>query len=262
MMNENFSIQRLQALLLRFWSEKRINIVVLAGIMLLVFVLFNISMPNIEMARALVKVAFISMFAKYALLIVLIFHFHLAFAKGSGSTKSRLMHLLPASATEKFVYLLLVGFILPLLFYIGLFQLVNFIFVIFKLSSLFSFHQLLFAEFTLIAKQAGFEALSVALKMFTFLVYYLTLQVLILGLILFKDYAVLKVFAFMYLLSSTFSFVALQLFNLIDWMQQYSIENPNGLVQLSWTLFVILLALLSAFFYVSYLKFKTKEINV
>jgi uncharacterized membrane protein len=125
----------------------------------------------------------------------------------------------------------------------------------------------LFAEFTLIAKQAGFGAFSVTVKLFTFLVYYFTLQVLIFGLIHFKDYAVLKVFAFIYLSSNIFSFVAFQLFNakiinqMMNLFQQQSVENPRGLVQLSWTLFVVLLALLSVLFQVSYLKFKTKEIK-
>jgi hypothetical protein len=267
-MKENFSIQRIQALLLRFWAEKKNYIFVLAGIMVLVFSAFNYSMPNIDMTRAYEKVAIMSMFVKYLLLIVLIFHLHLAFAKGSGSAKSRLMHLLPASAIEKFVYLLLVGFILPLISYIALFQLVNVIFVAINLSTLFPFHQLLFPEFTLIAKQAGFEALSVTIKLFTLLVYYFTLQLLILGLIVFKEYAVLKVFAFMYLSSNMFSFVATLFFNvkhttqLMNSLQQYSIENPNGLLQLSWILFVVLFTLLSTILFVSYLKFKTKEIKV
>ena len=266
-MEENFSIERLQALVLRFWIEQKINLMILAISMVLVFSLFNFLMPNIEIARALEKVAFMSMFAKYIFFIILIIHLHLAFAKGSGSVKSRQLHLLPASAVEKFVYLLLVGLILPLTFYIAVFECVNIVFALSDTYNLFSFQQFMFAKFTLITKEAGFESIIITLKQFTFLIYYLTLQLLILGLIIFKDYAILKVFAIVYLSVNVFSLVVIQLlnqtlpFDIMSSLQAFSINNPVKLIQLSWLLFVVIFILLSALFYVSYLKFKTKELK-
>jgi hypothetical protein len=267
-MEENFSIKRLQALLLRFWVEKKVNLILLTTIMALTFSLLNIAITTIEIHRIPEKVVIFSIFAKLILFIILLSHLHLAFAKGSGRVNSRHLHLLPTSATEKFVYLILAGFVLPFTFYVSLFEVLNFVFVRLKLSSSFSFQQFLFSEITLFGKHGGVETISLAIKLFIFLLYYLMFHLFVWGLIAFKDYALLKVFALVYISLQIIPFIALQVFNqryvfnFISTLKRYATDSPEYFRQLSWTMFVLFFGLLSALFYVNYMQFKRKEIKV
>ncbi|MBP6610064.1 MAG: hypothetical protein KA206_03145 [Paludibacter sp.] len=267
-MEENFSIQRLQALFLRFWVEKKVNLIVLITIITITFSFLNISITNIEIHRIPEKVAIFSIIAKLILLVVLLSHLHLAFSKGTGRVNSRYLHLVPASNAEKFVYLILAGFVLPFTFYVAIFEALNFVFVMLKLSSTFSFQQFLFAEITLFGKQGGVETISLAIKLSILLLYYLIFHLFVWGLIVFKEHAMVKVFAMWYISLQIIPFVALQIFdqnymlNFISILKRYASDSPASFSQLSWFLFVIFFTLISGLFYVNYKLFKRKEIKV
>ncbi|MDP3444297.1 MAG: hypothetical protein Q8T08_15675, partial [Ignavibacteria bacterium] len=255
-------------LLLSFWAEKKVNLIVMMCSVGLTFSLLNISITNIEIHRIPEKMVFFSILAKLILLIILLINLHLAFAKGTGRVNSRHLHLLPASATEKFVYLILTGFVIPITIYISLFELLNFVFVQLKLSSSFSFQQFLFSEITLFEKQVGVETISVAIKLFILLIYYLKFHMLVWGLIIFKEYALLKVFAIVYFSLQIIPFIAFQVFNqnyvfnYISSLQQYATDSQAGITLFSWILFIVFFSIISMLFYVNYLQFKRKEIKL
>ncbi len=267
-MEEKFSIKRLQALLFRFWVEKRGSLILPAVIIIFVFSLFNITTINSDIHHDGLGIALTSIFGKWAFLGMLVYHLHLAFAKGSGSTKSRLLHLLPASAAEKFTCLLLTGFVVPFVFYYFVFHFLNGIFVFILSAKSVAFLQFLFSDIEIIGHQAGIYTISLMLKFFSLLFYYLIFHFFVWGLIFFKDYAVLKVFGAFYMAYSIFGFVAFQVFNakfllnFIEMAKHYSIDSPASFSQLSWTLFVIFFTLISGLFYVNYKLFKRKEIRV
>ena len=185
-MEENFSIQRLQALLLRFWVEKKSSLILPTVIIIVVFSLINITTINLDIHHEVHGTAISSIFGKLAFLGMLVYHLHLAFAKGSGSVKTRLLHLLPASAAEKFTCLLITGFVLPFVFYYTVFQLLNSVFVLTMSAQSLTFIHFLFSDIEMIAGQAGFAIISLMLKFFILLFYYLIFHLLVWGLIFFK----------------------------------------------------------------------------
>jgi|GEM_PF-2574391 len=261
-MKENFCIQRLQALLLRFWVEKKGSLILPVVIMVLFFVLLTFP-PADDAVKEGFGLTAIFVLSKLLFMVFMVFHLRLAFAKGSGSVKCKLFHLLPASAAEKFVYLLLVGFVLPLAFYMLILMLLAALQG--TINSVFGF---VFLEVEVFGDRGDMNKISLLLKLFTLLFYYLIFHLLVWGLITFKDYAVLKVLGIFYLAYSIFTFVVFQLFNakfwidFIDTAKRYATDSPEYYTQLSWTLFVIFFTLISGLFYVNYKLFKRKEIRV
>jgi len=266
-MKENFSIQRLQALLLRFWVEKKGSFVLPLVVIVIVFSLYNIATINLDKHHDGFGAAMFLILGKWAFLAVLVYHLYQAFAKGSGSVKTRLLHLLPASASEKFTCLLLTGFVLPFIVYVMVSQLLNVVFVFTMSAKPLTFHQFLFSYIGLFEHPAQLAVISLMLKFISLLFYYLLFHLLVWGLIYFKDYAVLKVLMIFYLTYTSIIFVVFQLFNAkflltsIETVKRYATDSPEYYTQLSWTLFVLIFALLSSLFYVNYMQFKNKQIK-
>ena len=198
-MEENFSIQRLQALILRFWVEKKYSLIFPVVIIVIVFSLISITTINLNKHHEGLGSVLAIIFGKWVFLGMLVYHLYLAFAKGSGCVKTRLLHLLPASAAEKFICLLLTGFVLPFVFYFTVFQLLNTVFVFTTSAKSLTFLQLMFSDIELMGHQAEFAIISLMLKFFSLLFYYFMFHLLVWGLITFKEYAVLKVFGIFYL---------------------------------------------------------------
>ncbi len=266
-MNENFSIQRLQALFLRFWVEKKYSLILPSVIIVIVFSLLNITTINLDKHHDGLSAAMFMILGKWAFLAVLVYHLYQAIAKGSGSAKSRQMHLLPASVAEKFTCLLLTGFVLPFIVYVIVFQLFNAVFVFTMSAKPLTFHQFLFSYIGLFEHPAQLAVISLMLKFISLLFYYLMFHLLVWGLIYFKDYAVLKVLMIFYLTYTSIIFVVFQLFNakfLLNFMEiakRYATDSPEYYSQLSWSMFVLFFALLSGLLYVNYMQFKNKEIK-
>jgi len=267
-MEENFSIQRLQALLLRFWVEKKGSLIFPVVIIIVVFSLINFTTINMDKHLDGLGNAIFFVLGKWAFLGILVYHLHLVFAKGSGSVKTRLLHLLPASAAEKFTCLMFTGFVLPFVFYYFVFQLLNVVFVFTLSAKSLTFLQFLFSDIGMIGHQAGFAIISLMLKFISLLFYYLMFHLLVCGLIIFKDYAVLKVLGIFYMAYSILGFVVFQVFNakfllnFIATAKRYATDSPEYYSELSWSMFVLFFAMLSALFYVNYMQFKRKEIKV
>ena len=91
---------------------------------------------------------------------------------------------------------------------------------------------------------------------------------LVWGLIIFKEYALLKVFAIVYFSLQIIPFIAFQVFNqnyvfnYISSLQQYATDSQAGITLFSWILFIVFFSIISMLFYVNYLQFKRKEIKL
>ncbi len=266
-MEDNFSWFRLRALLCHFWVEKRKNLIFPVLILVLFFVGFNyMTIGDVRGPKPEFMSVLLALFAKWTLLAMLIYHIHLAFAKGAGGVKSQLLHLLPASPKEKYIYLMLTSFVIPFVFYMSVFELINTIFVHTTTAHPFSFIQLLFPEMEL-WNNMKFGQIMLPYMLMNVLLLYLMFHMLVLGQLVFKNYAVLKVLGIFYVATNFLSLVVLNLFNpdffgrFVKSIQEYATNNPAGLIQLSWTVFVPAFILLTGLFYVNWLRFKKKEIK-
>jgi hypothetical protein len=264
---ESFNIKRMNALLLRFWVEKKYSLILPVAIITLVFSVINITIINSNIHHNGLGIVFISIFGKWLFLGILVYHLHLSFSKGSGCVKTRHLHLLPASASEKFMSLMLTGFVLPFLFYIIEFYILNIIFTITTSAHSRSFSQFLFADIGVMGGPSGANSIRLLIQLLSLLIYYFIFQLFVWGHIFFKEYAVIKVIGIFYLAYSVFGFVVFQMLDAGFWIEfvekakRFATDSPEYYSQLSWTFFVIIFILISGLLYVSYKLFKRKEIK-
>jgi len=105
-MEQNFSTQRFQSLFLRYWAEDKIVLLFLIILSIPLVYFYETSNGRIQLAGG---------FITGALSVFIIAFLVLAFKSVDTKKRSAYFLLLPASRIEKFVFLLLVGFILPYL---------------------------------------------------------------------------------------------------------------------------------------------------
>jgi len=260
-MEEKFDIQRLLALCSHFWVEMRGRLILPA---LMAGVLFAaINWLHIQPDTSPIMMFGLLSVGKTGFTVILIYHIHLAFSRKGGQVRSRALYLLPASVVEKFLALLLTAFALPLLFYVGLYAVVNGFFML-----LFDATYLSFSEF-LFANPVGeyFGKIAIAITLYSGLTSYLLLQFLIFGQLYFKKQPILKTVGGLYLAFNLFGLFAFQIGKgpfIVDFfnsIKQYAIDKPDDFVQSAWYLFILFFTLISSLFYVNYLKFKKKEIK-
>lgn len=268
-MEEKFSIARLKALLIRFWAEQQQSLKLPLILLTLLFgiITYGLSVrPINQSSLAGPEILMLSIMAKWLFLIFMIYHLHIAFAKGSGSVKSPAFFQLPATNLEKYIQLMLTGFIIPFLVYGLIFTIFNGISVLFSGAEFYSFFQFIFAELTFVQMQENSEILSTVIGLGLFLYYYFIFHLLIWGLMTFKNYAIVKVLGILWVGSQLIGF-ALMLFStsgamsFMGQLEQYSETHPTEFVQLARIVFILAIALLTTNFYFNYQQFKKKTVK-